>query len=814
MGQDGTSPLAIRALERMGVEKVFDPEKVALVMDHSSPSPIEGVSALHTMMREFGKKTGATVYDVGEGVCHQLIPEKGRVVAGDLMVGCDSHTCTYGAINVFSTGVGSTDGAAAMASGKLWFKVPETLRVNYNGALQPGVFSKDLILYLAGQIGADGATYEAIEFHGPVIDALTVEARMTMSNMAIEVGAKAGLMNADNKTIEWFNGRGEKVPAPQNADADAVYKTTLEFDTNAIGPNVLHRYWTLTSAGITQVNLTFSYLAGDVIGNEANYVLSAYNGAWAVVGGSVNTVSHSATISNVTTFGNWTLGESPSFLGLSVSDIIVSEGNNGTASADFVVNLSGTSSQTVTVGYATHDSTALVADNDYVAGSDVLTISPGETSGIVSVLLNGDTKREPNELLALILSAPTNAALLNSLAVCTIENDDSLSRVSIADFAGAEGTSGDSTHFNFIVSLSNPSNDSISFHFHTENKTAKADTDYQKVTDGFITINPGDTAALITVIVNGDTLAEPDDTFFVKLSGAVNATLDDSAAAGIILNDDGATLTIGDVVDFEGNSTATPKHFNFKLQLSNPLPQQVTVNYSTDSSEGSATGGVDFNRKNTTATIPPGQTTGFITIDVKGDTVDELDETFNVFIWNSINATIIHNTGTGTILNDDVNITVTDTAKAEGQSGITNFTLKVKLSKSSTHPVSVHYMTADSNTVADNDYADTAGIMTFSPGTSSKDLVIRVYGDVLPENHEKFFVRLDNVTNAIIADSQGVGTIINDDAKFTINDVSVAEGDSGEVKAIFTVSLTSPCPTTVKVTTVSADSVATRAHGW
>ena len=141
MGQDGTSPLAIRALERMGVDKVFDADKVAVVMDHSSPSPLEGVSALHTMMREFGKQTGATVYDVGEGVCHQLIPEKGHVVPGDLMVGCDSHTCTYGAINVFSTGVGSTDGAAAMASGKLWFKVPDTMKVTYDGVMQPGVFS-------------------------------------------------------------------------------------------------------------------------------------------------------------------------------------------------------------------------------------------------------------------------------------------------------------------------------------------------------------------------------------------------------------------------------------------------------------------------------------------------------------------------------------------------------------------------------------------------------------------------------------------------------------------------------------------------
>jgi 3-isopropylmalate/(R)-2-methylmalate dehydratase large subunit len=189
-------------------------------------------------MREFGKKTGAKVYDVGEGVCHQLIPENGHVVPGDLMVGCDSHTCTYGAVNVFSTGVGSTDGAAAMASGKLWFKVPDTMKVIYEGELRPGVFSKDLILYLAGQIGVDGATYEAIEFHGPIIDALSVEARMTMSNMAIEVGAKAGLMRADAKTLSWYEGRGERAPSPQDPDPDAVYASELVIDASAVGPQV------------------------------------------------------------------------------------------------------------------------------------------------------------------------------------------------------------------------------------------------------------------------------------------------------------------------------------------------------------------------------------------------------------------------------------------------------------------------------------------------------------------------------------------------------------------------------------------------
>ncbi|MDI6712748.1 MAG: 3-isopropylmalate dehydratase large subunit [Anaerosomatales bacterium] len=238
MGQDGTSPLAIRALERMGVDGVFDPAKVALVIDHSAPSPLEGVSALHTVMREFGKRTGAKVYDIGCGVCHQLIPENGHVVPGDLMVGCDSHTCTYGALNVFSTGVGSTDGAAAMASGKLWFKVPETMRVTYKGELKPGVFSKDLILYLAGQIGADGATYMALEFDGPVIEALSVDARMTISNMAIEVGAKAGLMRADAKTLAWYEGRGDRKPNPVDPDPDARYAQEIVIDASTVGPQV------------------------------------------------------------------------------------------------------------------------------------------------------------------------------------------------------------------------------------------------------------------------------------------------------------------------------------------------------------------------------------------------------------------------------------------------------------------------------------------------------------------------------------------------------------------------------------------------
>ena len=283
MGQDGTSPLAIRALENMGVDEVFDPNKVALVMDHSSPSPIEGVSALHTMMREFGKKTGVHVYDVGEGVCHQLIPEHGHVVPGDLMVGCDSHTCTYGALNIFSTGVGSTDGAAAMAVGKLWFKVPETMKIVYSGKLMPGVFSKDLILYLAGKIGVDGATYEALEFCGPVIDALSVEARMTISNMAIEVGAKSGLMSADEKTLAWFDGRSERAASPVEPDDDAVYKQTIEIDASAVGPQIAKPHAVDNVSPIEEVEGT--PIAQGVIGTCTNGRLEDLRIAADILGG-------------------------------------------------------------------------------------------------------------------------------------------------------------------------------------------------------------------------------------------------------------------------------------------------------------------------------------------------------------------------------------------------------------------------------------------------------------------------------------------------------------------------------------------------
>ncbi|MCX5749386.1 MAG: 3-isopropylmalate dehydratase large subunit [Candidatus Saganbacteria bacterium] len=238
IGQDGTSGIAIDVFRKMEAKKVFDPAKIAIIIDHSSPSPNEGVSAIHKKIREFAGEQGIHLYDIGCGVCHQITPEMGFVVPGDLVIGADSHTCTYGAINVFSTGIGSTDLAAGMISGKLWFKVPETIKFVVNGKMPKGVYSKDLILKVIGDTGAGGATYDSAEFTGEAIGRLSVDARFTISNMAIEMGAKAGLMNADSKTLEWIKKHSKKRPFPVESDKDAVFKKIIEIDASSLVPSV------------------------------------------------------------------------------------------------------------------------------------------------------------------------------------------------------------------------------------------------------------------------------------------------------------------------------------------------------------------------------------------------------------------------------------------------------------------------------------------------------------------------------------------------------------------------------------------------
>jgi len=238
MAQDGTAPISVRAFEGMGGDSLRHPERVSFCIDHNAPSPSWSVSQLHSMMRDFTRTYGVELNDVGEGVCHQVMLDRGHVVPGSLVIGADSHTCTYGALNSFATGVGSTDLAAAMLSGSLWFRVPETMKVTISGKPGKGVFAKDVALLMVGRITADGATYRALEIGGGAISEMELEERLTITNMAVEVGAKAGLMEADEKVMAFLKGRTIAKAEPVTADADAPYIDELEFDVEKLIPQV------------------------------------------------------------------------------------------------------------------------------------------------------------------------------------------------------------------------------------------------------------------------------------------------------------------------------------------------------------------------------------------------------------------------------------------------------------------------------------------------------------------------------------------------------------------------------------------------
>lgn len=239
-GNDITTPVAIREMKKLGRKEVFDREKVVFVMDHFVPNKDITSAKCTQLCRNFAREQGLTNYfDVGRmGIEHALIPEQGLIVAGELSVGADSHTCTYGALGAFSTGVGSTDMAAAMATGRLWFKVPGAIRVNLVGRFRPWVSGKDLILHLIGEIGVDGARYQSLEFTGPGIAALSMDDRFTVCNMAIEAGAKNGIFQVDQKTITYIEAHSKKPYESFIADADAVYERELTIDLSALRPTV------------------------------------------------------------------------------------------------------------------------------------------------------------------------------------------------------------------------------------------------------------------------------------------------------------------------------------------------------------------------------------------------------------------------------------------------------------------------------------------------------------------------------------------------------------------------------------------------
>lgn len=238
MIHDTTGPIAIKAFREYGKEKVWDPSKMVIVLDHATPSPNERISNLHVLLREFAAEQGITLFDTGEGVCHQLVVEKGLVLPGGLAVGADSHTCTYGALGVFAFGIGSTDMSGVMLTGKLWLRVPGTMKVLFRGALEEGVSAKDLMLRFIGQIGSDGADYLALSFGGEAVKAMSLSERMTLSNMAIECGAKVGLIAPDEETAAHLKALGKGGGTPAFDDEDAVFEQVVEIDASTVPPQV------------------------------------------------------------------------------------------------------------------------------------------------------------------------------------------------------------------------------------------------------------------------------------------------------------------------------------------------------------------------------------------------------------------------------------------------------------------------------------------------------------------------------------------------------------------------------------------------
>lgn len=236
--QDGTGPLAVRSWNELDFGKVANPKKTVIFLDHACPSPRKELSNDHKFLREFADKTGCVLKDIGEGVCHEVICEE-FVKPGDILVGADSHTCTAGGLGAFSTGMGSTDIAVAVALGKTWFKVPQTIKVVVNGKLPKGVYSKDIILYLIGKIGAEGANYKALEFCGDTIEKMDASSRLTITNMAIEAGAKAGLISSDSNTKKFLEkyGRGKDFSTIR-PDLYAEYENVIKIDAAKLTPQI------------------------------------------------------------------------------------------------------------------------------------------------------------------------------------------------------------------------------------------------------------------------------------------------------------------------------------------------------------------------------------------------------------------------------------------------------------------------------------------------------------------------------------------------------------------------------------------------
>jgi hypothetical protein len=475
---------------------------------------------------------------------------------------------------------------------------------------------------------------------------------------------------------------------------------------------------------------------------------------------------------------------------LTIGDVSANEGNSGLTPFTFTASLSAASGQTVQVFYATANGTAKMG-TDYNYASGWLTFAPGQTTQTVTVNVIGNTYLEPNKTFYLNLSSPSNVTLARSQATGTILNDDTVPGLSVGDVSVTEGNAGIATA-TFTVTLTASVSQTVTVNYATANGTATtAGGDYQAAS-GTLTFAPGQTSQTVSILVNGDTLNEANETFYLNLSNPVGATLARGSATGTILNDDPVpSLSVNDVSVLEGNSGTTGAVFT--ISLSAPSGQTVMVNYAT--ANGTATASSDYTSTSGTLTFAPGQTSQQVYVWVNGDTTPESNETFTFNLSSPLNATIARTQGTGTILNDDTALSVSNVSLNEGNSGTTAFTFTVSLSNAVNQTVAVNYATADgSATAASGDYQSVSGQLAFSPGQTSQTVTVLVNGDTLNEANETFFLNLSNPINATISKSQGTGTILNEDpvSSVTIGDISANEGNSGTTPFTFTLTLSAP----------------------
>jgi hypothetical protein len=490
---------------------------------------------------------------------------------------------------------------------------------------------------------------------------------------------------------------------------------------------------------------------------------------------------------------------------LSVNDAVVAEGNVGVANLTFTATLSGVSAEPVTVRYTVQDGTAQAGSDFIGVVNELLSFAPGERSKTIAISVTADRVHELDETLTLLLSESTNATILKSSATGTIGNDDPAPVMNIADVAVLESNAG-SSDFTFVVSLSEPSGLPAVVNVTSVDGSALGGSDYTPLAVSTLTFAPGETSKPITIEVIGDLEIERHESFSVVLSGINGATIGRGTATGTILNDDTA-LSMSDAVEIEGDSGF--KEFAFGVSLEQPSALPVTVTYSTVGEAASA--GSDFESiADTQLTFAPGETSKTAIVKVKGDVSIEDHESFSVVLSDAINASLEIGTATGTILNDDTAIRISDVNVREGDENTTPLGFTVTLEKPSALPVAVNYSTLEGSANVGSDFAAIVDSqLTFAPGETEKTITVDVIGDKIVEAFETFSVVLSEPFNASVVNGTATGTILNDDTLLRINDASALEGHAGIHALTFTITLSAPTALPVSVDFASADGTAT-----